>query len=127
MVRFEITQDVFVEVSEGSVAYEVVKVLEMAKAHIAWVNTHSFEERDSYNWHVLSDLLDKTYYVEEYKDFYNVVDKAYWDVQRAEDKQYRDYAEADFLEYASHKGEADFDWDYYSDWHKDLYGFRPRW
>ena len=43
-----------------------------------------------------------------------------WDNQA-----YRDYAEADFLEYASHKNEPDFNWDYYSDWHKDLYGFRP--
>lgn len=30
-----------------------------------------------------------------------------------------------FREYASHMNEPDFDWDYYSDWHKDLYGVRP--
>ena len=32
---------------------------------------------------------------------------------------------SDFLEYASHMNEPDFDWDFYSDWHKDMYGFRP--
>ena len=32
----------------------------------------------------------------------------------------------DFLEYQSHMGEPNFDWSFYSDWHKDMYGFRPR-
>ena len=32
-----------------------------------------------------------------------------------------------FHEYASHKDEPDFDWDFYSDWHKDIYGCRPHW
>ena len=31
-----------------------------------------------------------------------------------------------FREYESHMDEPDFDWDFYSDWHKDMYGYRPR-
>ena len=44
----------------------------------------------------------------------------YWD-----NKYYEDNIDA-FNEYRSHMGEPDFDWDFYSDWHKDMYGFRPR-
>lgn len=40
-------------------------------------------------------------------------------------KYYEDNIDA-FLEYQSHMGEPDFDWDFYSDWHKDMYGYRPR-
>lgn len=35
-------------------------------------------------------------------------------------------SERELHEYAKHMNEPDFDWDYYSDWHKDVYGFRPR-
>ena len=31
-----------------------------------------------------------------------------------------------FLEYEKKMNEPDFDWGFYSDWHKDMYGFRPR-
>lgn len=34
-------------------------------------------------------------------------------------------SEREFHEYAKHMNEPDFDWNYYSDWHKDIYGFRP--
>ena len=42
-----------------------------------------------------------------------------------DEKYYHDNIDA-FLEYKSHMGEPDFDWSFYSDWHKDMYGFRPR-
>ena len=42
-----------------------------------------------------------------------------------DEKYYHDNIDA-FLEYQSHMGEPDFDWDFYSDWHKDMYGVRPR-
>ena len=50
----------------------------------------------------------------------------YWDIQHYwHEKYYYDNIDA-FLEYQSHMGEHDFDWGFYSDWHKDMYGFRPR-
>ena len=42
-----------------------------------------------------------------------------------DEKYYHDNIDA-FLEYQSHMGELDFDWSFYSDWHKDMYGVRPR-
>ena len=57
-------------------------------------------------------------------------DKAWWDVcglvgRYMDNEYYNDNIDA-FLEYQSHMDEDDFDWDFYSDWHKDMYGYRPR-
>lgn len=50
----------------------------------------------------------------------------YWEISAYYDhKYYYDNIDA-FNEYRSHMGEPDFNWDFYSDWHKDMYGFRPR-
>ena len=49
----------------------------------------------------------------------------YWEITEYYDRQYY-YDNIDaFREYQSHMGEPDFDWGFYSDWHKDMYGFRP--
>ena len=49
----------------------------------------------------------------------------FWEIGHYYDhKYYYDNIDA-FHEYQSHMGEPDFDWDFYSDWHKDMYGFRP--
>lgn len=42
-----------------------------------------------------------------------------------DEEYYNDNIDA-FLEYESHMDEPDFDWSFYSDWHKDMYGYRPR-
>ena len=57
-------------------------------------------------------------------------DKAWWDVcgivgSYIDEEYYNDNIDA-FIEYQSHMDEPDFDWDFYSDWHKDMYGYRPR-
>lgn len=119
---FTISDGVTVEVSEDSLLAEVLGVLEYAKAHIKALESDGFETKDGYNWTILADLVDKTWDTE----FHELVYDMYNRVHIAEDIAYREYAEKDFLEYASHKGEDDFDWDFYSDWHKDIYGFRPR-
>lgn len=52
-------------------------------------------------------------------------DEAFWTLSRYfDEKYYFDNIDA-FNEYRSHMDEPDFDWDFYSDWHKDMYGFRP--
>ena len=58
-------------------------------------------------------------------DFADIIKAMYWELVDVEDDAYRQYAEKDFLEYASHMNEPDFDWSFYSDWHKDIYGYRP--
>ena len=42
-----------------------------------------------------------------------------------EDSYYYENIDA-FKAYEKRMNEPDFDWDFYSDWHKDMYGFRPR-
>lgn len=50
----------------------------------------------------------------------------YWEISAYWDNQYY-YDNIDkFHEYEKHMNEPDFDWDFYSDWHKDIFGFRPR-
>ena len=50
----------------------------------------------------------------------------FWEIGHYYDeKYYYDNIDA-FHEYEKHMGEPNFDWDFYSDWHKDMYGFRPR-
>ena len=53
-------------------------------------------------------------------------EEVYFDIEYYYERQYY-YDNIDaFREYQSHMNEPDFDWDFYSDWHKDMYGFRPR-
>ena len=40
----------------------------------------------------------------------------------------REYEDIDELhEYSKKMGTPEFDYDFYSDWYKDVYGIRPRW
>lgn len=42
-----------------------------------------------------------------------------------DDDEYREANMAEFKAYEARMNEPDFDWDYYSDWHKDMFGYRP--
>lgn len=57
---------------------------------------------------------------------WDIAYESYCELSAIEDDEY--YAEniEAFIEYESHMDEPDFDWGFYSDWHKDMYGFRPR-
>lgn len=88
----------------------------------------SVESRNLYRElrQTLQNNLDKSWYEEKFEIFSDECYRDYMRLSAIENLLYREYAEADFLEYASHKDEPNFDWGFYSDWHKDLYGFRPR-
>ena len=58
-------------------------------------------------------------------DNYDDYREQYWLLHAVEDDEYREENMEKFLEYESHMNEPDFDWDFYSDWHKDMYGYRP--
>ena len=68
--------------------------------------------------------------VNEFRDYVNIklstceFDSDEWDMWYG---VYLMIDEAELFEYAKKKNEPDFDWDFYSDWYKDVYGFRPRW
>lgn len=49
----------------------------------------------------------------------------YWEISCFYDQEFYNRTIDDFREYCTHKDEPDFDWSFYSDWHKDLFGFRP--
>lgn len=54
----------------------------------------------------------------------------WWDVSHMvgryiDEEYYHDNFDA-FMKYKARMNEPDFDWDFYSDWHKDMYGYRPR-
>ena len=52
-------------------------------------------------------------------------DRVYWLLNEVEDEEYYEENIEEFREYESHMNEPDFDWDFYSDWHKDIFGYRP--
>ena len=128
-MKFEISDGWTMETNDP-VLIEVLTVIEHVKAVIKAYNELPYEEvleATNYDWHELANLMDAVNYDDEYEMYYDLVSNYYWLEHSVSSEAYRQYAEADFLEYASHKNEPDFDWDFYSDWHKDIYGFRPRW
>lgn len=52
-------------------------------------------------------------------------DRVFWLLHEVEDEEYYEENIEKFREYESHMNEPDFDWDFYSDWHKDMFGYRP--
>ena len=129
VMKFEISDGWTMETNDP-VLIEVLTVIEHVKAVIKAYNELPYEEvleATNYDWHELANLMDAVNYDDEYEMYYDLVRNYYWLEHSVSSEAYRQYAEADFLEYASHKNEPDFDWDFYSDWHKDIYGFRPRW
>lgn len=60
------------------------------------------------------------------KDVWKVVYRTYCTYEGIIDEEYYERNIEAFREFESHMGEPDFDWGTYSDWHKDMFGFRPR-
>lgn len=73
-----------------------------------------------------SDVMDAHYCGNlEGEDFFRIAEKFYWSAHEWEDEKYREENMEKFLAYEKRMNEPDFDWDYYSDWHKDMFGYRP--
>lgn len=112
-------------VSDKSKEAQVLDVLQSAENRIQAIKDGvAYNELPQFKWAQCSDLMREFDYGVN-PALYRVLWNAWQEEDAWNNQAYRDYTEADFLEYASHKNEPDFDWDYYSDWHKDLYGFRP--
>ena len=80
------------------------------------------ERNDLYN--VLSNKLDEVAYSDDRSEWDETYEQ-YNLLNSIEDEIYREENYEKFREYEKKMGEPDFDWDYYSDWHKDMYGYRP--
>lgn len=50
---------------------------------------------------------------------------AYSMLTEIEDEEFREENMAEFKAYEAKMGQPDFDWGFYSDWHKDMFGYRP--
>ena len=112
----------------SDVAINVLTAVCEVEDYIHKLHTMPYDECGVYPQKI-HDLMYEAEYSDERDSIYQYADLirgAYWGLSNADHIAYREYAEADFLEYAKHKDEPDFDWGYYSDWHKDIYGFRPR-
>lgn len=98
------------------------------------MNTMDYNEMSNVELATLSrkysKILETTCHSENaWKDAY----KEYSTINAILDERYRAENEYDFKRfYNEHISGRDWEeidpeaWDYYSDWHKDMYGFRPR-
>ena len=73
-------------------------------------------------YHGLYDAISKH---QDADDHWDIWYPLYQELNYVEETAYYDANIEKFLEYKSHMKDPDFDWDFYSDWHKDLFGFRP--
>lgn len=58
-------------------------------------------------------------------DMWHHVYECYSRLTSIEDEEYREANIEKFREYEAKMNEPDFDWGFYSDWHKDMFGYRP--
>ena len=126
---FVIAENVTLETSD-SVLIRVLDTIESVKAVIDAYKTMPYDKvlkATGYDWHKLSDLMESCYYEDAYKPYYDLVSYWYWEERNVSDEAYRNYAERDFLAYFKDGDPSDEVWEgaCLSDWHKDIYGFRP--
>lgn len=138
---FETENDLMVVDNDGNVVLEIkgevtervlnaiAVILETRRAiEIMKVADYLSEEyKDAFNGvsNKIGDLVDICFYCDDLEDYHDLIWSTYRQFEAVEDSRYYDYAIADFREYEKHYGEPDFDYDFYSDWHKDIFGYRP--
>ncbi len=72
------------------------------------------------------------------RELFDALDNAYYNdgdtktpqralniLETVEDEEYYEANIEQFREYEAKMNEPDFDWGFYSDWHKDMFGYRP--
>lgn len=122
-MKFTFKGFVFEVESKDAIDYfTAVQCTEIMKTH----DYLSKESTEAYHkaYEIASDYMDKIAYGLIESDY--PFDQLYWYISRLEHEQYFEHSIDDFREYCTHMDEPDFDWDFYSDWHKDLFGHRPR-
>jgi hypothetical protein len=110
----------------------VYKAIEAVKKHIAELETLPYDEVPVWDYHELSELMYACEYDDTYKPYAELVRHYYWAEEEASNDAYhRRYIgelrafEAEHIRDGVFYG-SDSDWNYYSDWHKDVQGYRPR-
>ena len=150
----EISKDFFVEVSEESVQQNIdlrveLYLVEVRKAIESMRNSeyNSSEYNNAYRvgdlfnkgWNgeegVMTGLMDYCAYNEDYRHLWDKVYKVWDEFRGMADAKYRERYEDEFL--AFERKNVDYtnglwigseeDYQFYSDWSKDVYGYRKRW
>lgn len=109
-----ITLDVSAETLAELAAYDAFSV---SSDEIKAMNK---EERDAL-YNKCNEILDQ----QKCDDMWSHVYGCYCRLTAIEDEEYREANMEKFREYEARMNEPDFDWSYYSDWHKDMFGYRP--
>ena len=132
-MKFELMDGVTLETTD-EVLVRVLTVITKVKAVIKAYQELPYTEvlkATNYNWHELSDLMDACYYNPAYKPYKDLVTEWYWEEDAVSSRAYRNHVRADFEAYEQKHvhgtifvGTED-DFGFYSDWHKDFYGYRP--
>lgn len=132
-MKFELMDGVTLETTD-EVLVRVLTVIEHVKAVIKAYNELPYDEvlkATGYDWHKISELMECCHYEDSYKPYRDLVSDWYWEESEASDKAYRRHVRADFEAYEQKHvhgtifvGTED-DFSFYSDWHKDFYGYRP--
>ena len=122
---------------------EVRKAIEVAKANPfdskEYKDAVKVADKFSHGWNgeggVCTGLLDYCFYNDEYRHLRKECYDVYCEMNAVEEFKYRERYENEFLEYE--RKNVDYakglwigsleDYDFYSDWSKDIYGRRKRW
>lgn len=137
-MRFEVIEGVTLE-TVNPVTIEVMKAVEGVKQVCDAYRTLPYDDVmkvTHYDWHVISDLMEKVYYGDDrYEQYADLIKCAYWEEEEVSERAYRDRYRDEFfafeaknVDYAT--GEwigSDEDYGFYSDWSKDMFGYRKRW
>ena len=153
-MTIEITKDFFVEVSEESIQQDVnlrvaLYLTEVRKAmETMRVSAYdSSEYKDAYHvgdlfyrgWDgdesVMSGLMDYVSYNTEYRHLYRQVYDIWSEFHGLNNAKYEEHYRADFKAFESKNVDytkclwigSEEDYNFYSDWSKDMYGYRKRW
>ena len=108
-ITLEVSEEVIADITSADkfdVSYEDVKAMSKEERRALREEAESILDRqDMDNW-------DAPY-------------ACYCTINAVEDDEYREANMAEFKAYEAKMGQPDFDWDFYSDWHKDMFGYRP--
>lgn len=89
------------------------------------VKAMSHEERSALRSAASDEMEAYCYDAKDNEALYNAARACYWLIADVENEEYREENMAEFKAYEARMNEPDFDWGYYSDWHKDMFGYRP--
>lgn len=136
-MKFEVIEGVTLE-TVNPVTIEVMKAIEGVKQVCNAYRTMPYDDvmkATGYDWHVISDLMEKAHYDKKYAEYRDIIESVYWEEEEVSSRAYRDRYMDEFLAFEAKNVDyatgvwigSDEDYSFYSDWSKDMFGYRKRW